>query len=265
MIEAGHLIAWRNVVPWADPVHVEQDLVLSRALVELFHQAPIADSCTLRGGTALNKLIFRPASRYSEDIDLVQETAGPIGPILDAARDAISPWLGKPKVERLKRGTTVVWKFETTTQPVKMSRLKLEINTREHGWVGTSKKMSFKVENTWYTGEAEVPTLDLEVLLATKLRALYQRRKGRDLFDLHVSVNRFPALDLRRVLSGFRAVMEKEGHPVSWREFEINLNDKVEFPGFKEDIQPLLAEGAFDPAPAWADLAFRLQAAWGPE
>lgn len=116
-----------------------------------------------------------------------------------------------------------------------------------------------------HTGEAEVPTLDLEVLLATKLRALYQRRKGRDLFDLHVSVNRFPALDPRRVLSGFRAVMEKEGHPVSWREFEINLNDKVEYPGFKEDIQPLLAEGAFDPAPAWANLAPRLQAAWGSE
>jgi predicted nucleotidyltransferase component of viral defense system len=63
MIEAGHLIAWRNVVLWADPVHVEQDLVLSRALVELFHQTPIADSCTLRGGTALNKLIFKPAAR----------------------------------------------------------------------------------------------------------------------------------------------------------------------------------------------------------
>ena len=94
---------------------------------------------------------------------------------------------------------------------------------------------------------------------------IHLRRKGRGLIDLHVSVNRSPALDLRRVLSGFRAVMEKEGHPVSWREFDLNLNDKVEFPGFKEDIQPLRAEGAFDPAPAWADLASRLQAAWGPK
>jgi predicted nucleotidyltransferase component of viral defense system len=263
MIESGHLVAWKNVVPWADPIQVEQDLVLSRALVELFRQGPISDACTLRGGTALNKLIFQPAARYSEDIDLVQEAAGPIGPILDAVRDAVSPWLGKPKVERLKRGTTVVWKFETNSQPVKTSRLKLEINTREHGWVGVPKKIPFKVENPWYRGEVDVPTLELEVLLATKLRALYQRRKGRDLFDLHASVDRFPALDLARVLSGFRTVMEKEGHPVSWREFEINLNDKVEFPGFKQDIQSLLAEGDFDPAPVWASLAPRLRAAWG--
>jgi hypothetical protein len=89
-----------------------------------------------------------------------------------------------------------------------------------------------------HTGEAEVPTLDLEVLLATKLRALYQRRKGQDLFDLHVSVNRFPALDLRRVLSGFRAVMEKEGYPVSWREFEINLKTRLSFQVSRKTFNP---------------------------
>lgn len=262
MIEPGSLIAWKEHAPWPDPIQVEQDLVLSRALVELFRQETLAESCTLRGGTALNKLIFKPAARYSEDIDLVQEAAGPIGPLLDAARDALSPWLGKPRVERLRRGTTLVWKFETSTLPVQMSRLKLEINTREHGWVGTPVKTFFKMENPWFTGEVEVSTVELEALMATKLRALYQRRKGRDLFDLQASVENFPNLNLQRILTGFHAVMEKEGHPLSWREFERNVQEKVDYPGFREDIQPLLARGSFDPVSAWATLAPRLQAVW---
>ena len=37
----------------------------------------------------------------------------------------------------------------------------------------------------WFTGAAKVLTYDLDELLGTKLRALYQRKKGRDLFDLN--------------------------------------------------------------------------------
>lgn len=33
MIPAQNIIAWGNVVPWADPRQVEQDLIISRALV----------------------------------------------------------------------------------------------------------------------------------------------------------------------------------------------------------------------------------------
>ncbi|MGH2469017.1 MAG: nucleotidyl transferase AbiEii/AbiGii toxin family protein [Chloroflexota bacterium] len=40
------------------------------------------------------------------------------------------------------------------------------------------------MKSPWFTGSADVPTFALEELLGTKLRALYQRRKGRDLFDL---------------------------------------------------------------------------------
>jgi predicted nucleotidyltransferase component of viral defense system len=195
---------------------------------------------------------------------LVQEIPGPIGPVLDAVREAISPWLGRPKVERLTRGTTLVWKFETSTVPVQVSRLKLEINTREHGWVGKPEKTAFAVDNPWFSGEAAVTTVALKDLLATKVRALYQRRKGRDLFDLHVALERFPDLDVKHILKGFRSVMDREGHPVSWRVFELNLQDKVDHPAFASDIKSLLATGDFDPVMAWSSLAPRLQAAWDP-
>lgn len=38
------------------------------------------------------------------------------------------------------------------------------------------------------TGEAAVPTFHLTELIATKVRALYQRKKGRDLCDLRLAV-----------------------------------------------------------------------------
>ena len=64
-------------------------------------------------------------------------------------------------------------------------RLKIEINTREHFNVLGLKQIPYKVENSWFLGECMLTGYELEKLLGTKLRALYQRRKGRDLFDLY--------------------------------------------------------------------------------
>jgi predicted nucleotidyltransferase component of viral defense system len=47
---------------------VEQDLVLSRALVEIF-SSDAAEHLALRGGTSLHKIILDTPARYSEDID----------------------------------------------------------------------------------------------------------------------------------------------------------------------------------------------------
>ena len=71
MIPAQNIVAWSNVVPWADQRQVEQDLIISRALVEIFSDDILRDTVRVRGGTALNKLHFPKPVRYSEDIDLV--------------------------------------------------------------------------------------------------------------------------------------------------------------------------------------------------
>ena len=97
MIPQAGITAWRAVAPWADDAQVEQDLVLTRAVIELFGEPALAGSIALRGGTSLNKLFIQPAVRYSEDIDLVQTKAAPIGPLLDAIRGKLDPWLGDPR------------------------------------------------------------------------------------------------------------------------------------------------------------------------
>jgi predicted nucleotidyltransferase component of viral defense system len=56
--------------------HVEQDLIICRALCDLFNASALKGKIAFRGGTAIHKLLFERPMRYSEDIDLVQTRAG---------------------------------------------------------------------------------------------------------------------------------------------------------------------------------------------
>ena len=103
MIPSANITEWRATAPWSQDAWVEQDLVISRAIVEMFGVAEIAERLAFRGGTALHKLHLHPAARYSEDIDLVQVCPEPIGETLDVVRAALDPWLGTPR-RQLKRG-----------------------------------------------------------------------------------------------------------------------------------------------------------------
>src|SRR2546423_1545724 len=132
MIPPANITAWRAGAPWAEDAQGEQDLALSRAVVEVFANADLSGKNALRRGAALHTIFIHPASRYSEDIDLVQTQAGPIGPLLDAIREKLDLWLGKPSRGRAEGGVSLVYRFESEIAPVRPLRLKIEINTREH-------------------------------------------------------------------------------------------------------------------------------------
>ncbi|MGH9763759.1 MAG: nucleotidyl transferase AbiEii/AbiGii toxin family protein, partial [Blastocatellia bacterium] len=100
MIPTMNIVAWGNVAPWAEMRQVEQDLIISRAIVELFADPFLREQLRFRGGTALNKLHFTAPLRYSEDIDLVRTTAGPIKTILAAIRNLLEPWLGQASFDQ---------------------------------------------------------------------------------------------------------------------------------------------------------------------
>lgn len=76
MIPLDYITAWRTHVPWPQLSQVEQDLIICRALVDMYSHPLLAENLAFRGGTALFKLHLSPA-RYSEDIDLVQMKPGP--------------------------------------------------------------------------------------------------------------------------------------------------------------------------------------------
>ena len=100
MIPAMNIVAWSKNAPWAEQRQIEQDLIISRALVELFNDPFLVEQLRFRGGTALNKLHFPKPLRYSEDIDLVKTAEGPLKPLLDRVHDILDPWLGDPVFER---------------------------------------------------------------------------------------------------------------------------------------------------------------------
>lgn len=241
MIQSAFITEWRNKAPWPQSVQIEQDLIISRALVEIYRN-PAAQSVAFRGGTALYKLHLAPPARYSEDIDLVQVDAGPIGGVLDVIRGALDGWLGKPKHTRNEGRVTMVYRVPAEDDAGTPIRLKVEINSREHFSVLGMEERTFEVSSRWFSGSASVRTYPLDELLGTKLRALYQRKKGRDLFDLwyashHATVN------YQKVVDCFVRYLSHGGLQVTRAQMEKNLHSKLKDRQFAADVGPLLAPG----------------------
>ena len=106
MIPRAHITAWRATAPWSTDAQVEQDLILSRALVKVFADPLLNIQLAFRGGTALYKLQLLPAPLYSENIDLVQTDAAAIGPVMTALHACLDHWLDEP---RRKQGQGVTF------------------------------------------------------------------------------------------------------------------------------------------------------------
>ena len=266
MIAMADILEWRATHPWQTLSQVEQDLVLSRCIVALFSRDDVAQSLAMRGGTVLHKLHCAPARRYSEDIDLVQVRPGPIGPIFDAVKSALSPLLGQPKRDIGPGVATLTYSVPCESGPPPVLRIMVEINTREHFAVDPHDRMEFAVTSRWFTGACRINTFSLNELLGTKMRALFQRRKGRDLYDLWLGLQQ-PAAMPHRIVTVFEAYMKATATPVSRHEYLDNLAAKIAHPGFLSDLPPLLAEGAgaYDPQVAFNDVRDRLVVLIGTE
>jgi len=114
---------------------------------------------------------------------------------------------------------------------------------------GPTRKVPGRKGMSW----EEEDWVDEEELLGTKLRALYQRKKGRDLFDLSQALTRLAALDPDRVVACFLRYLEHSGFRVTRTEFEENLAAKLADEVFLRDVPPLLGIGiSYDRAAAFA-------------
>ena len=189
MIPAADILAWRTEHPWVSNAQVEQDLIICRAVVELFTQPLLRKHLAFRGGTVLHKLFLLPATRYSEDIDLVQMKAGAIGPVMDAVHAALDAWLGTPRRDQ-KEGTVTL---------------------------------------TYHVSSEIAPIVQL-------------RRKGRDLYDMWLGLTQGRA-NSARIVDVFQKYLAAEENSISRIEFERNLAQKMEHPGFLSDLPPLLRPG----------------------
>lgn len=258
MISANSINEWSAGHPWSRKSFVEQDLVICRALVAIFSDDFLRENLAFRGGTALHKLYLSPQSRYSEDIDLVQVKAGAIKPIVERLDEVLS-WLPGKTFEQRRFGFRMKFRYESEIMPVESMRIKLEVNTSEHfaelGYV----EVPFSVQNSWFSGGCGINTYWLDELMGSKLRAMYQRRKGRDLYDMHLALNS-GKVDVDRLLQCWRRFMLAScGSVPSQKEFVANMELKLAMSDYQLDTMPILRDNIeFDVKSAWCDVFNRV-------
>ena len=59
MIPENFVEKWRQYAKWQTPAQVEQYLIISRALADLYHDPHVSEALIFIGGTALNKLFLK--------------------------------------------------------------------------------------------------------------------------------------------------------------------------------------------------------------
>ena len=150
MIPRPYIAQWQQHAPWKEFAQVEQDLIISRALVAIFSDDFLRENLAFRGGTALHKLYLNPAPRYSEDIDLVQIKEGPIKPIMKRIGEVIDFFEQDRRTQVRGHGAKAIYRF-TSEYEQEPRRLKLEINCKEHFNVLPWVEFPFEINSNWFS------------------------------------------------------------------------------------------------------------------
>jgi predicted nucleotidyltransferase component of viral defense system len=233
VIPEAFVTAWSVDHPWPQPAQVEQDLLLSRALCAIADDPYLGDELVFRGGTALFKLHLDRPRRYSEDLDYVRRTDGGIGKLTRALTD-LGVELGFRVSTKMGEYPKVLWR--ATAADGSPLRIKIEVNTRERVPVHEPIHVRHDVDSRWWSGGAYILTSTPRELVATKIRALYQRSKGRDLFDLWLAFSEL-GLDPAEVMDVFALYRPRNLSPAV---AERNLRAKVRDASFRQDLEPLI-------------------------
>jgi len=233
VIPRAAITAWGRTVPWPTIEQVEQDLLLSRLIVEIANDDYLGDELVFRGGTCMHKLHAPEPLRYSEDLDYVRSTSGGIRDLTRAVTQ-IGNRLGMEVRTRIAEHPKMFFRAPFETGGV--MRIKIEVNTFERSPARSPIRIPFRVDSSWFTGSAGVLTFTLDEVVATKIRALFQRSKGRDLFDLWLALTRLgvPASSIVEAFAPYRP----DGY--TSRRAELNLREKLGRSAFREDIRPLV-------------------------
>jgi len=237
VIPEAAITQWGTSRSWPSPAAIEQDLLLARMIVEIYNHPVLAAELVFRGGTCLHQVVLDAPLRYSEDLDFVRRTNAGIGPLFDALREVAAD------VGLRVRGTDIGQhpKMRLTAagedDPNVLLRIKVEINTHETSPAERLVTRPFSVTSSWFSGRTQVRTFTDAELVSTKIRALYQRKKGRDLFDMWLGVTEL-GLSGAQLLAAFGPYRPEGLTP----ELAIdNLRAKLADEAFRSDLAPLLS------------------------
>lgn len=247
------VLAHQTKVPWPTIEQVEQDLLLCRCMKSIFQDKFLRSQVAMRGGTLLHKVCMPPAARYSEDIDLVVVGDRPEGHIEKGLVRVLEEVLGRPKGFSWDK---VFLTLRNRFQPSRILRInyvvppaaainpltiKIEANVNERQPFRPIQQNGFEFDFRDEHHAVQIIGYDLAELLGTKMRALFQRVKGRDIFDLYWALlNTNPAVDPQAVIGSFQHYLSQEGAVPKRRDFVQALDERMANSGFRQDIVPLL-------------------------
>lgn len=242
MIERRDITQWGVSHPWQNMNQIEQDLLLSMAMIEIANEELLGQELVLRGGTAFHKLFLPEPFRYSEDLDYVRTAKGGIGDVMKRLT-SLGQGLGFDVRTKMGMYPKVIWRFAFESGVP--GKIKIEINTFESSPMMALDARHHEVANPAYSGSGFISTFQPEELAATKLRALYQRKKGRDLYDLWLALTVL-GLEPNKIIAAFPAY-RPEG--VTAEQMEKNLREKLKDRGFTGDVNAMVKLGSptFDP------------------
>lgn len=241
MIPKAAITQWSTSRSWPTPSAIEQDLLLARMIVEIYNHPTLASELVFRGGTCLHQVVLATPLRYSEDLDFVRRTHTGIGQVLDALRDVAAGVGLRVAGTDIGQHPKIRLVAASEDDPRLSLRIKVEINTHETSPAEPLVTRPFSVNSSWFSGETQVRTFTDAELVSTKIRALYQRKKGRDLFDMWLGLTELG-------LSGTQLLETFEPYRPDGLTAELaieNLRAKLANKAFRGDLTPLLGT---DPA-----------------
>ena len=259
------ILAHQAVVPWPAQDQVEQDLLLCQAMAALFDDAFLSSQIAMRGGTLLHKVHLAPAARYSEDIDLVVVGTRPAEHIRRAICRVLTGVLGAPKTsvwDTLKlairntvkpsRVLRMTYSMRSTMEPARTLDIVVEANVTERKPHRSVVEIPFSFPFRGQSIQTRIKGYDIHEMLGTKMRAMFQRKRGRDLFDLYWALTQSSSpVDPRAIIASIEHYLKQEGTKASRAEFVGILEAHLKDRGFCSDMEPLLRSGIhYDPQAA---------------
>jgi predicted nucleotidyltransferase component of viral defense system len=244
-ITARILRNWADEGGIPDLTLAELDYRLVHALRAIYTDPFLRDRLYLKGGTALNKFYLPGTSRLSVDLDfnavgskeqVLQERTA-IGEAIAAAleqQDSSYDLTYRGRYDQL----TVYARFSPLSGTARQ-RLKVEVSFIER--FAILGRVEHPLVPAPFDEPLAVNTYHLEELTSTKLRALYDRRKGRDIYDLF----RIADLDLsqaavrKMVIYYFYRAYKVFHYPT----FVSNVELKIAERGFRDDVRALIRHG----------------------
>jgi predicted nucleotidyltransferase component of viral defense system len=244
-------VTTRLVRNWADENRIpdltlaELDYRLVCALQAIYADPFLRDHLCLKGGTALNKFYISNQGRLSVDLDF--NAVGPRDQVLEDRT-----WFSRQVMAVLGHQDggydfTYRWRYDQVTvyarytplTGIAQQRMKVEISFIERfailGWVERPLLIPDQVP-------ALVRTYHLEELASTKLRALHDRRKGRDIYDLfRIAESNLNQAAIRKMVLYYFYRAKKV---FNYSTFVENVKRKIAERGFHDDVRGLIRQGS---------------------